>query len=126
MRSGRRRTGTTGCDIPTAARAARAFVRKCVAHSRSGRWGRRTRSSGGEASARRFYNEYLGRIKLNDVFVDFGKKDLRYLTKERYDAYWTAEVNKAVTVASLKDVPANAPRAYKILYKWACGRWFTQ
>ena len=59
----------------------------------------------------------MGRIKLNDEFVDFTKKDMRSLMKEPYDAAWIETVNKATLVTTLKDVPANAPGAYKILYK---------
>ena len=65
----------------------------------------------------RFYNEYLGRIKLNDVFVDFTKKDMHYLMKESYDAAWIEGIGKATMVTTLTDVPANAPGAYKILYR---------
>lgn len=42
----------------------------------------------------RFYNEYLGRIKLNDVFVDFTKKDMHYLMKESYDAAWIEAIGQ--------------------------------
>lgn len=42
---------------------------------------------------------------------------MRYLMKETYDAAWLAEIDKATLVTTLKDVPANAPGAYKILYK---------
>ena len=56
----------------------------------------------------RFYNEYLGRIKLNDVFVDFTKKDMHYLMKESYDAAWIEAIGKATMVT---------PGAYKILYR---------
>ncbi|XP_061165551.1 alpha-1,3-mannosyl-glycoprotein 2-beta-N-acetylglucosaminyltransferase-like isoform X1 [Saccostrea echinata] len=65
-----------------------------------------------------FYEKHLKFIKLNNKFVPFTKKDLTYLMKDKYDAYFTKLVKETpeVTVAEAMSGHRSNLKALKILY----------
>ncbi|XP_062587402.1 alpha-1,3-mannosyl-glycoprotein 2-beta-N-acetylglucosaminyltransferase-like isoform X2 [Saccostrea cucullata] len=65
-----------------------------------------------------FYEKHLKFIKLNNKFVPFTKKDLTYLMKDKYDAYFTKLVKETpeVTVAEAMAGHKSNLKALKILY----------
>jgi len=56
-------------------------------------------SSGGQ-----FFEEFLAKIKLNDIPIDFSKLDLSYLPETRYDPYLASLLRRATVMGSLADV----------------------
>ena len=67
----------------------------------------------------RFYSQFLKSIQKNNEFIEFSKKDLSFLQKDRFDNEWKKIVEEAeeITLSELSSIPANSSKSFKIYYE---------
>ena len=68
----------------------------------------------------RFYDQFLKGIQKNNEFIEFSKKDLSFLEKDRFDDEWKKIVEEAeeISLSDLSSMPANSSKSFKIYYEF--------